>query len=276
MTNCLKSLLTPWALGLIAVVGGTAAAARAEQPSIELRNPPPRPKQLNNAVKTVGVRPAAASQEFTAPAVLVPVEEFSIADLYRASAGQSGAFAATTVTYRCPIGLTGKVMLPLCAPAKRGTALDPVAKGLILAAARRIDLPTYAPVRLAESGQTERFVTLDFQIPGADLPAVDLAAGPLVERTSIAELSGPLPFTPEYPSRAMREEAEGRSTLECQVQPDLSVICRQISFEPPEAAALFADASERVLGAMRVSPQLTDGREARGVRFQLVLNYRLN
>jgi len=83
---------------------------------------------------------------------------------------------------------------------------------------------------------------------------IDLSTGPLVERQSIPELAGAFPLRFNYPPRALRNEAEGTSVIECQIQQDYSVICRQISFDPASHAALFARGSERVIGPLRLIP----------------------
>ena len=83
-----------------------------------------------------------------------------------------------------------------------------------------------------------------------------------------------MPLRLTYPPRALRQEIEGTSVIDCQIQQDLSLICHQIAFEPASSAALFVREARRAFGPLRVSPQLTDGSDARGVRFRLTFVWR--
>lgn len=256
------------ALGLLT----TSAAALAAQQAPA----PPAPRVTEQAMKDQSGKYRLRTEEYTSPPISVPVADLSIADLYAVGDGQSGAVAAATVSYRCPVNDAGQITLKFCIFANRLSQQNSIADSLVLRAGKQITLPAFPAITQAKKERIARFVLLEFKVPSVELPVVDLSTGPLVEHQSIPELAGPLQLRLTYPPRALREEAEGRSVIECQIQQDLSVICRQISFEPASDAAMFARESERALGPLRVSPQLTDGGDARGMRFRLSLGWRLN
>lgn len=266
----MRDLVTSRALGLALLCGAAAPLSAQVEPS------PPAPRVTERMVKDQSGKFRLRTEEYTAAPIAVPVAEFSIADLYAVSNGQSGAIAAATMSYRCPINDAGKITLAFCIFSNRLSQQNPMADSLVLRAGNRVTLPAFPVVTQTAKARFERYVLLEFNVPAVELPVVDLSTGRLVERQSIPELAGDLPLRLRYPPRALRAEAAGTSVIECQIQQDLSLICRQIAFEPASNAALFARESERAFGPLRVGPQLADGSDARGARFRTSFNWRLN
>lgn len=264
----MRVCVTSWAQGLGLLTAGPAALSAQPEP--------PAPLVTEQTVKDQGRTYRLRTEEYAAAPIAVPVAELSIADLYAAGDGQGGAVAAATLSYRCPINDSGRIRLTYCIFSNGPTLRDRVPENLVLRAGDRITLPAFPVITQPKRDRIERYALLEFHVPAVELPVVDLTTGPLVEREAIPELAGPLPFKPNYPPRALRQAAQGMSVIECQIQQDLSVICRQISFEPADQAALFAREAGRTLGALKVSPHLADGSEARGARFRMTLNWRLN
>ncbi|MCU0948656.1 MAG: hypothetical protein MUF47_10450, partial [Porphyrobacter sp.] len=196
------------------------------------------PRVTEQTLKDQSGKYRLRTEEYTARPMAVPVAELSIADLYAVGDGQSGPIAAATVSYRCPINDAGKITLKFCIVLNPLSQQNPIADSLVLRAGDRITLPAFPVITQPEKDRIARYVLLEFNVPAVELPVVDLSTGPLVEHQSIPELAGPLPLRLTYPPRALRQEAQGRSVIECQIQQDLSVICRQISFEPAVDAAL--------------------------------------
>lgn len=103
-------------------------------------------------------------------------------------------------------------------------------------------------------------------------PKVDFATGLVVAYTQLPDLItairqdvanlGPFDFPPE----AMRNMIAGRLLLECQVQSDLSVICRQSGFDPPENGRFFKSYADAAFRSVRVGRNLANGESAVGVR----------
>ncbi len=265
----LRDFVTSWALASGLLFAGATPLSAQVEPSA------PAPRKTEQTMKDQSGKFRLRTEEYTSPPISVPVADLSIADLYEAGDGQSGAVAAATVSYRCPVNDAGQITLKFCIFSNRLSQQNPIADSLVMRAGNRVTLPAFPVITQTEKERIARYVLLEFNVPAVELPVVDLSTGPLVEHQSIPELAGPLPLRLTYPPRALRQEAEGRSVIECQIQQDLSVICRQISFEPADDAALFARESERALGPLRVSPQLSDGSDARGVRFRLSLGWRL-
>lgn len=266
----MRDQVKSWALGLALLCGGAVRLAAQVEPSA------PAPRVTERMVKDQSGKYRLRTEEYTAAPIAVPVAELSIADLYAVGDGQSGTIAAAKPSYRCPINDAGKITLAFCIFSNRVSQQNPVAESLVLRAGDRVTLPAFPVVTQTAKDRFERYVLIEFNVPAFELPVVDLSTGPLVERQSIPELAGEVPLRLRYPPRALRQEAQGTSVIECQIQQDLSLICRQISFEPASDAALFARESERVFGPLRVSPQLADGSDARGARFLISFNWRLN
>jgi hypothetical protein len=252
----------------VLIAGAVPLAAQSSAPM-----PPPR--VTDQIVKDESGKFRLLTEEYTIPAITVPVSELSIADLYAVSDGQSGPIEPTTMTYRCPIDEAGKINLSVCIFVSREAPQSPIAERLVLRAGNRITLPTFPKVTQSDKNRIARHALLELHVPAVELPVVDLATGLLVERALIPELAGDLPLRLTYPPRALRQAVEGTSVIECQVQQDLSLICHQIGFEPASGAALFARESQRAFGSLRVSPQLADGTDARGVRFRLSFVWRI-
>ena len=266
----MRDFMTSSALGAGLLFAGATPLCAQIEPSASA------PRITEQTLKDQSGKYHLRTEEYTSPPMSVPVADLSIADLYAVGDGQSGQVAASTLAYRCPINDAGEITLVFCIFSNGLSQQNLIGEGLVLRAAKRITLPAFPAITQSPKDRVQRHVLIEFNVPAVELPVVDLSTGPLVERESIPELAGGLPLRLNYPPRALRQEAEGRSVIECQIQQDLSVICRQISFEPAADAALFARESERALGSLRVSPQLADGSDARGARFRLSLNWRLS
>lgn len=266
----MRDSVTSWTLAIGLLATGTAPLAAQPDPAA------PSPRVTEQTVKDQRGKFELRTEEYTVPTIAVPVAEFSIADLYAVSDGQSGTVAASTMSYRCPINDAGEITLRFCIFSNQLSPQNQIADGLVRRTGNRVTLPAFPVITQPDKDRIARYALLEFIVPAVELPVVDLSTGPLLEHQSIPELAGPLPLRLTYPARALRQEAQGRSVIECQIQQDISVICRQISFEPASDAALFARESERALGPLRVSPKLTDGGDARGARFRLSLGWRLN
>ncbi len=102
---------------------------------------------------------------------------------------------------------------------------------------------------------------------------LDLESGQLVAQSQI---QGFVPNSENaYPMRALREEAQGQQTFQCQIQADLSVICRTADFQPTENAQFFYGTERRLFARTKVLPELADGQPAIGVRFMYRINWRI-
>ncbi len=268
-SKVLRDRVTSWVLVSGALIA--AAAPLAAQPAPPLS----APRVVEEIITDESGKFRLRTEEYTAAPIDVPVAALSIAELYAAGNGQSGPVAAARMSYRCPVNDAGEITLSFCMFANRLSQTNTIAETLLLKVGRRMTLPALPAITQRDKDRTARYVALEFNIPAVELPVVDLSTGPLVERTLIPELAASSPRRLNYPRRAIQNEVEGKSVIECQIQQDLSVICRQISFDPPEHAALFAREAERALGPLMVSPQLADGSDARGARFRLSLNWRL-
>jgi hypothetical protein len=216
-------------------------------------------------------------EEYAAAPITVPVHTLTIAQMYKAADGRSGEVAAAEVAYRCMINDAGRILANFCEVSDRAVPLDPVIDGLIRVSLALYSVPDFPAITQPRKGRIDRYVTLTVRVPAVQIPALDLASGLLVERKDLPLLDDPSRLKLDYPPRALRQAVQGRSLVECQVQADLSVICQQMGFEPPEHGALFASNAARVFGD-RAFPELklADGSDARGVRFRVRLTWTLN
>jgi hypothetical protein len=152
-----------------------------------------------------------------------------------------------------------------------------VIDGLIRVSLTLHTVPDFPAITQPSKGRIDRYVTLTVRVPALELPTINLASGTLVERKELPLLDDPSLLKLIYPPRALRQAVQGRSLVECQVQEDLSVICRQIGFEPVEHGPLFAPNATRVFGDRAFAElKLADGSDARGVRFRMGLAWSLN
>jgi len=126
-----------------------------------------------------------------------------------------------------------------------------------------------------------RLASLVLTLPEIDPPVIDLSAGPLLDKNEFSEVikaiqSGSSGLSSlNYPARAVRAEATGRETVECQVQKDRSIICHMASFDPIENAPYFKDAIAGIFRKVREDEKLVGGQPSVGARFQFPLSWRL-
>jgi hypothetical protein len=224
--------------------------------------------------ESLGGKQTVRVEDYTGAPITAAFEALTIAQIYRAVDGRSGSIAAAELTYRCFIDAAGRVEAYACKADDPATPADPVIDGLVRASGALQTIQTFPPVTQSAKVRTDRYVTFTVRVPAIDFPTIDLSSGPLVESNQIPLLADRSLMKLDYPARALRQELEGRSTIECQVQQDLSLICRQIAFEPAEDGAVFAKSAERAFGGKALQDlKLADGSDARGVRFQMRLTW---
>ena len=204
----------------------------------------------------------------------VPAGDWSIARLYRSFGDRQEDVGPQIIPVVCPIGETGIITLSNCLIRDDATEDQRLALALISRGGQSM-LPSFRelPVGYAYLART---VNLQLGTPAVSSPKVNLAAGPMVEASLLQlEAGGHSLGTNNYPSRALRQEIQGDMVAECQVQTDLSVICKPVSFDPAEHFAIFAREGERLYLYSRMAPLLTDGSDARGVRFMRTVKWRI-
>lgn len=252
-------------LMMAAAMASSASAgpkpAKGEPPMIEVG-------QLSDGVKTY-------RQDFTGPDQTVAAITPSVAQAFWALGGEGQSYPAATLRVRCEILPGGTALGGLCTAipgaspdAERLFALVRAADGLPQVTGYRA-----VPLELRKRWVLSRFVEYNLTLPAVTAPSVDLASGDLVDHKLVDAPLGRL--MSEYPSRALRNAAEGVVTMACQVQSDLSIICRDQSFEPAANLQYFPDRQRRIFGGAKAAPLLTDGRAAQGKRFIVRLVYRI-
>ncbi|OJW60059.1 MAG: hypothetical protein BGO57_05330 [Sphingomonadales bacterium 63-6] len=123
--------------------------------------------------------------------------------------------------------------------------------------------------------KVQRWAIAEIALDPATRPHVDLSHGDMVDVTSVVDVKGQ-DFTLNYPARAMRENAGGTLTLLCQVQADLSSVCRMESFVPPENAYLFEGSVGSLSLRLKARPQLPDGTSSVGKRFKFRASFHMD
>ena len=270
-------LLTVIAATALCLSGCSTAGGSPNRYLVE-KLPPPRSADGEPPIQTRKGQYSGQnfySQEFTDERVhRVSTRELSVAKLYSFFGERKEDLPPQVVTARCNIGSSGEVLLTDCV-SKDGSTEDQRLALLLMDADTKIDVPDYRTLPEGFADLT-RTVRLNLAIPEVKSPSVDLATGPFVEAQQLILASGGSGVgSSNYPSRALRREAEGDMELECQVQIDLSVICRSISFEPAEHFDLFARAGERLFDGVSVEAETKDGSDARGVRFRRKVLWRI-
>ena len=239
------------------------------------------------------------TQDFDGGKVAAHFPAMSIAKRYYLAGGRNEPVPASDAAVECEIGDDGVVQPWACVP------LDPTGDGSVALRIRAAQLegvsrfsvidrtvnhsvpmvdgrvmPFVRPVA-GSWGPTQtlkfyRLVHMTAHIDQFDPPPqVDLGAGPLVNLLQIPAIMDAIQSgkahigSDDYPLRALWESKAGRLTLECQVQADLSVICHQAAFDPPENAPYFADFARQAFLSVKVGATLLNGTSAVGVRFPL-------
>ena len=184
--------------------------------------------------------------------------------------GMRGVTLPESVAIRCAISPSGQVSDYTCDndveddAAAAGVA---VARSLGLIAAQ----PSYSPEpkpKLRHYREVRyRLVFEKFTPPG-----IDLTKGPLVSKSQVFGLRY-TNLNMVYPTRALREERQGRQTVECQVQADYSLICNPVAFDPAENGPYFAEVARRLFAPVPVAAQLADGGPSAYARFRFSINW---
>lgn len=176
----------------------------------------------------------------------------------------------TRLNVSCQITDLGQVNLGSCEP-EAGlypSERDDLASLLIIAGAPVLPEFEAAP----SSRKIGRQISFPLNIDRSTRPLIDLTTGRVVDRSLIK-------MTNErqnvYPSGAFRAEAQGKLTLDCQVQSDYSIICTSTHFDPPENFKYFAHFGDELSKYSKVSEQLTDGSNSAGVRSTITVKFTL-
>lgn len=198
----------------------------------------------------------------------------TIAQAWRLMRKRDAELSAQTLPMRCGIAPDGSIVMRQCIMRAAGTDEQKTASYFLLYSPGVENPPKFRALSHADADLV-RVVHLNIAMPQIPLPPVDLASGPLVAQRLVDFRFDPDRISEAYPSRALRQEIEGRQTGECQVQQDLSVICVPTGFELPEHEEIFARAFDAAFRSTSAGPNLTDGRDARGVRFPLTVVWKL-
>ena len=215
------------------------------------------------------------SQTFSGADQAVDAIAPSIARAFWVLGGEGTSYPAASLRVRCEILPGGTALAGLCTPLPGTSAEAARVFDLARAAGALPQLRGYRPVELETRRRwlLSRFVEYNLALPAVTAPTVDLTSGELVDHKLVNAPLGRL--MSEYPSKALRNEAEAVVTIACQVQSDLSIICRDQSVEPPENTPYFPNTQRRIFGGVSAAPTLADGRDARGKRFTMRLAYRI-
>lgn len=198
--------------------------------------------------------------------------EMSIAARHRLFAGRTEALPAADMLLECTIAEEGVVRIPACN--LLGEADE--AAEIRLTAMRRHGVIDDMPVYPRQAGRAPlvRKVRLTLHVDAiAPPPRIDLSRGPLVDSTLLPELAAAIAAGKaglDYPEAAMLDEVQGRMTLECQVQADLSLICKMAAFDPYGSAYYFREMAKGAFSRIRVRPKLENGESAIGVRTRIL------
>jgi hypothetical protein len=259
----------------IILAWGIADPAQAQPELPRPRAAPGEPKITSERLTVYGDRDFVQRFDDGNIYNVTEIKGASIAFLYRTFAGRFQDLPAQIVRVSCDINSGGIVLLESC-----GTVTDPSDEQSIALAIANIrgsvaGLPTYRALPQGFA-RLYRKVTLSLAIPAIPAPKVDLGSGQLTEYTNVEFYGNRSLAWISYPPRALGVEAEGIMSIECQIQTDLSVICRMIAFDPPEHSGQFASIPDKLTRRMRSKPMLKDGSDARGVRFPIKITWRIS
>lgn len=104
-----------------------------------------------------------------------------------------------------------------------------------------------------------------------DAPKLDLNSGPLVDKGWWGSFLSPR--AADYPKKALNRNETATIIAECQVQTDLSVICRTFSVEGTSKPELFAGFVERLLPEAKAPATQTNGESSIGVRVRQSISF---
>lgn len=198
----------------------------------------------------------------------------TIASLYRLFDGRTTDLEAQRVTVTCPINIDGQISLFSCTDGGPSGEDRAFALRVVRVLGTADNLPTFRELP-PDHAYLERNVILTFDVPALAAPQVDLTTGPMVEPEMVGLTPDRGSVLNSYPSRALRQEAEGDMRVECQIQSDLSLICQALSFDPPEHFDLFERSAIAVFRNATIEPTLKDGTDARGVRWRRKVAFRI-
>lgn len=262
---CKLALLT----GVVFVSASDASAHYA--PQAPKGEPPIVKVKIDLVDKTV------FRQFFDLPARTSPEFSGTIADRYRLLGDRPDPLLPRTLMIACRIEPAGLIDESNCET--DGSDRPDVA--LALRAARLAgafrDFPRFRDLKIKKGRQPfSRFVRFELRTPQVSPVAIDFERGPLVEIEQIPALymvSKSHPSISKYPPRALREGKGGRGLVECQVQEDLSIACRMVSFEPVENAPLFFRSPRQFFDGLLADSKLASGGDARRVRTRVYVNW---
>ena len=132
-------------------------------------------------------------------------------------------------------------------------------------------LPRFPTVPLKE--KKKRRVAFVLTYTPATVPEVDLDRGRLIEPGELNYRTQILPS--DYPPSALRKGVEADVVSECQVQADLSLICRTIEVQNCTHPELFANVMESATLERKAHEILEDGSSSIGTRHRATIRFRI-
>ena len=235
------------------------------------------------------------SQNFQATTAAIAIPDMSIAQRYYFARNLRDPINSFTSPVECEIEDDGRVLPYACTFTALATEGQQIALKYLRSLGWQTSFPGYGPATLpkkaarpyeigiytkfdrksAGGARTKRnlpfyrLVHMNVQFGQIEPPPpIDLTSGPLVELSQLPKLKPYQSGLNEFPKAALRDDVSGRMVIECQVQSDLSVICDQISFDPPQNAGYFVDTARAAFLKARVDKVLLNGTNAVGVRTQ--------
>lgn len=238
-------------------------------------NPEQVPGEPKIEIKRVSPYPGKVYTQHFSDAGTIKVEhpKGSIADFHRISRGFSGNLPEASIPAKCMIRPSGLVVFN-CKPHRKLTDAEAVSFTVGTSSQFMEGAPKFRMLTGADIGII-RTADIVFQIPKITFPLTDLTSGPLVSREEVV-LNSTRNFVQNYPRRALRAEAQGKQTVECQVQSDFSIICRSLDFDPPIHHDLFRSSARNLGRSEKAQPLLKNGQPSKGVRFRMAVVYKLH
>lgn len=198
--------------------------------------------------------------------------------------GAGGVTEPISLRVRCPVPPNGLVQFPHCEPiASPGSAAAQAFNAVKISYENWPEIPRIRSLKRWSGSDAEektwalyRQVEFNLNVPAITVPDVDLTTGKIVEISALRERERTFREVIEnYPIRALREDHEANIEAHCQIQADRSIICDEISSDPPEHLRYFEPTIREAMLKTKANATLADGSDARGVRFRVVFPYRL-
>lgn len=217
------------------------------------------------------------SQEFAIAAVTSGQPKFSIAEMYWLTKDQTKTLYPPQIAVTCPITDSGRVDGQECSHdwVPDWSSGKFLAMRIATSAGTFENLPQFSPVKYKGKDLFIRTVKFDVNVPKLERPEIDLKSGPLLEESTFRPMLKKFAPRVRYPSRALRQEADGLQRNECQVQSDYSIICTIFEFEPEENRALFEPELSEMFRKVKMEPFLPNGQPTKGARFRFNVNWRM-